>query len=286
MVAPCPPLLPAGVRPREAFTLVELLVVVGIISLLLVLLVPAFNGIKGGSEVTAATSEIAGLLEQARAYALSHSTYVFVGFVQVDAAVSESARPQTPASATASGRVAVAVVASRDGTRGYDVNNPGDGQTGSWVTNYSNYNGVTTPAANLVAISKLRRFENLHFLVDFPSWPLSSHPNSGMARSQPTSTSYVVGHSNCKSVTPFTWPLGSPLSSGYQYRFDKVINFDPQGIPRIQYASPPALVQRMEIDFLPTHGNAVPPAPASQDVGNMAALQIDGLTGATRLFRP
>ena len=255
--------------------------------ILMALLVPAFTSFKGAGDMTKSIYDISGLFEQARAYAIGHSTYVFVGITEVDASVSDSATPQTTATATAGGRVAVALVASRDGTRGYDTNNPGDGSSGSWVTNYSNYNGATTNGANLVAISKLQRFENLHFLVDFPAWSAASHPTSGMGRASPLGAgTYSLGNVACKSVTPFTWPLGSPLTSGYQYKFEKVINFDPQGIPRIQYNNGDPITQRMEIDFQPTHGNSVPAVPTTQDSGNIAALQIDGLTGETRMYRP
>lgn len=272
----------------RGFTLLELLAVIAIIVVLMVLVAPAFTSLKPSSDVTTAAYGIVGLLEQARAYAMKNNTYVFVGLVEVDSSVSASVSPQLTTSTTPYGRVAVAIVAAKDGTRGYDINNPGDGTTGSWVTNYSNYNGIVTNAANLVAISKLQRFENLHFLVDFPSWTVAAHPNSSMARSQPrAASSYTLGSTNCKSVTPFTWPLGSPLTSGYQYRFDKVINFDPQGVARIQYQSnTDEIVDCMEVDLQPTRGTLVPPVPANQDLGNQVVLQINPMSGALRMYRP
>jgi len=42
------------------------LVVMGILALMMALMVPAFNGIKGGQDVTTTNYNIAGLLEQAR----------------------------------------------------------------------------------------------------------------------------------------------------------------------------------------------------------------------------
>lgn len=68
-------------RPRRAFTLVELLVVVGVISLLLVAAIPAFNSINRGRSVTRAVIDVASVLELARAEAMATRSYVYVGFV-------------------------------------------------------------------------------------------------------------------------------------------------------------------------------------------------------------
>src|SRR5262245_32294784 len=71
-------------RCRAAFTLVELLIVVGIIGLLLVLLGPAFTTIKGGRDVTSAAYTIKGVLDTARTYAKANNTYTWVGFYEED----------------------------------------------------------------------------------------------------------------------------------------------------------------------------------------------------------
>src|SRR5882762_6833374 len=67
---------------RSGFTLLELLIVVGIIGLLMVLLAPAFTTIKGGSDVTSAAYTIKGVLDTARTYAKANNTYVWVGFYE------------------------------------------------------------------------------------------------------------------------------------------------------------------------------------------------------------
>jgi Tfp pilus assembly protein FimT len=270
--------LPKLCERSSAFTLLELVVVTGIIAVLMVLVAPAFTALKSAGDVTNAAYGIKGILENARTYAKANHTYVFVGFAEVDASVSSSVSPQVTTGATPYGRVAVAVVASKDGTRQcqYATSNQGS----DWTANYAN-------GANLVAIGKLQRYENLHFLVNFPSWTPTAHPNSNMARFQPSASPYTLGLSSSASVTPFTWPLGSPLSSGYQYRFNKVINFDPQGIARIATSTnADEIAQLMEIDFQPTHGTTVPPAPTNQDVGNNTVIQIAPRTGAIRIYRP
>src|SRR5206468_9281753 len=57
----------------SAFTLLELLVVVGIIALLLVLTAPAFTYIKGGTDITSAAYTIKGALDTARTYAQANN---------------------------------------------------------------------------------------------------------------------------------------------------------------------------------------------------------------------
>ncbi|HEY5959928.1 MAG TPA: type II secretion system protein, partial [Polyangiaceae bacterium] len=78
----------------SAFTLLELLMVIGIIAILLVLIAPAFTTIKSGTEVTTAIYGVKGLLENARACAKANHTYVFVGFAEVDSSVDPSVSPQ------------------------------------------------------------------------------------------------------------------------------------------------------------------------------------------------
>jgi prepilin-type N-terminal cleavage/methylation domain-containing protein len=262
-----------GSRRCSGFTLLELLIVIGIIGLLMVLIAPAFTTIKGGTDFTNAVYGIQGVLENARTYAKANNTYVFVGIAEVDSSF-DSSGPQFPGY----GRVAVAVVASKDGTRQcqYTTSNQGS----DWTANYSN-------GAHVVALGKLQRYENLHFRdLNFPSWPPSSHPGSNMARYQPV-TSYTLGIAP-NSVTPFAWPLGAALNSG-QYQFNKVINFDPTGVARIAYATnADEIVSVMEIDLLTTHGTAPSPTPTpfNQDVGNHAAIQIAPMSGEIRVYRP
>jgi len=68
----------------RSFTLLELLIVVGIIGLLLVLMAPAFTYIKGGTDVTSAAYTIQGVLDTARTYAKANNTYTWVGFYEED----------------------------------------------------------------------------------------------------------------------------------------------------------------------------------------------------------
>jgi len=263
----------------SAFTLVEMLAVIALMLVMTALVVPAFTGVKSAGDVTKAVYDIAGILDQARAYAMSNNTYVFVGFAEVDASVHASAVPQVATGNSPYGRVVVAVVASKDGKRGYDVSRPEN-----WKTNYSS--GPSPIVKNLMAINKLQRFENLH-LADLGATPPATGAMARPAVSNATTPSYNVANAGCVSTTPFTWPLGSSLSGDYQYAFVKVIYFDPQGVARIQSASNADTIPRCaEIGLQPSRGNVPPPLPSDQNVGNQAAIQIDGMTGATRIYRP
>ena len=57
-------------RPN-AFTLVELIMVIGVMILLMTLLAPAFNSLKSAGDVTNAADTIKGVIEQARNYAMA-----------------------------------------------------------------------------------------------------------------------------------------------------------------------------------------------------------------------
>jgi prepilin-type N-terminal cleavage/methylation domain-containing protein len=106
-------------QPRNAFTLLELLIVMGIIAILMVLIAPAFTTIKGGSDVTSAAYTIKGVLDTARTYAKANNTYTWVGFLEENVANPVSPNSDTPAV----GRLVMSIVASKDGTTVYDPNN-------------------------------------------------------------------------------------------------------------------------------------------------------------------
>ena len=77
---------PIGQYVQAGFTLLELLIVVGIIALLMVLIAPAFTTIKGGTDVTSAAYTIKGALDTARTYAKANNTYTWVGFYEENVA--------------------------------------------------------------------------------------------------------------------------------------------------------------------------------------------------------
>ncbi len=243
--------LPVGPQPPAkradgGFTLTELLVVLLVMVLLAGLLGPAFQSIKGGQDLTSMAVDIKGVLDQARSQAMAQNTYVYVGFQEVDAL--------TPTSSDGIGRVAAATLFSSVGTR------------------------PTNLSANVSAVGKVRTFDNLHFSdsASLTTGALANRPG-GSASGIPSSS--VINLMGVSSALSFAWPLGT----GGRYSFTKVIEFDPRGVARLQTnTSTPAEIQPyIEIALVPSRGNQV-----TSLAKNQAAIQIDGVTGRTTLYRP
>ena len=223
-----------------AFSLIELLSVMAIIGMLTAAVIPALNSITGGSTVTKAAFDISSTMEQARAYAMANNTYVFVGLTEVNGTVAESAAQQA-----GNGRVVVVAAGSKDGTRNFGSNN-----------------------SNLVALTKLRRFENLHLA--------NTVPNSDNMSRPAVSDGYRAGNAAFAAESSFGWPLSGATPA---YTFTKIIQFDPRGTASLQ-SSARHLPQWMEIGLAPTKGNAV------TESANCAALLLDGVTGSVKIYRP
>lgn len=251
--SPPPQLAPLPLRETGAFTLLELLMVIGIMGLLFAMMGPAFNALKAGGDLTRAATEIQGILEQARAYAMANNTYVYAGLQEVDQI--------SPTTNTGTGRVAIAVVASTTGMRPY-TNSP-----------------AVLPVANITPLGKARYFENVHITnAGTLTQATNMTKRPGQSGSSIPSTS-VTDLSAATAVTAFPWPLTGTA----KYNFaNMVVEFSPQGTATIQTntGSLSSISQYIEIALLPTRGNV---ATAN---ANQAAIQINGLTGAVRVYRP
>lgn len=233
-------------RKSHGFSLIELLIVMAIVVLLASLMTPAFNVLSSSGTLSKSASDISGVLEQARTYAMGKSTYVYVGIQEVDQV--------SPTASNGIGRLALAMIASKDGTRPY-TNSP----------------GTLTANTNTTPIGKVRYFENLH-LTNAESLV------SGTNMTGRPSNNVVDLSTNYSTVT-FNWTNGSA-----KYAFTQVVEFDPQGVARVQNASTysPAIQNYIELALIPTHGNIAP----AKVPANQAAVQINGLTGAVRVYRP
>jgi prepilin-type N-terminal cleavage/methylation domain-containing protein len=293
---------------RAGFTLIELLVVVGVIVLMMGLAIPAFNAIRGGTDFNSVIYSITGALQEGRAYAMANDTYVLVGFSEVSAAQNGSATPQV----SGTGRLAIAIIASRDGTRPYQPL-----VTNSLLSGSSYLTAAAPPGygsgTQYTAVTKLIVLTNIH-MVDLQSDTSQEPTAGGMLRPWHTSLgngsgwttweNYCLGdHDTCQSGNCFLWPLGT--SSGGtptpQYVFDQVIEFDPQGAARMLVSSPTgstnptiqeAIPYFIEIGIEPSNGVGAPsPSGLEQTAngvspGQIAAIQVDGMTGAVRTYRP
>ena len=88
------------VPASKGFSLIELLCVMAVMSVVMVLVVPVTGALRGASDVNAAALNVSLVLEQARAYAMAHNTYVWVGFNASSTGASERVRVSAVAGST------------------------------------------------------------------------------------------------------------------------------------------------------------------------------------------
>ena len=257
--------------------------VVAVIVVITLFSVPIFNAIRGGTDFTSEVYDVAGILNQARSYAIANDTYVLAGIAEVSAAQDSSARPQV----AGTGRIAMAIIASRSGTRPYQslLNT---GSLANWGTSGYGAGGA------FVAVTNLMVLQNIH-LADLQN-STSLPPQAGTMARPAVGAYYNLSNANGTASTQFAWPLGTQISSPNpqaQYIFAKVIEFDPQGCARIistgnPSSYPDAVPQFIEIGLQPEHGGvaADPPSSQSTDPGQIAAIQITGVSGANQTYKP
>ena len=275
-------LLPFVARGRcRGFTLLELLIVVGIIAVLLVLLAPAFTTIKGAGDVTSAAYTIKGALETARTYAKANNTYVWVGFAEENAGSNTPATPTaTPAASPyPSGRVVMAIVASRDGTTIYNPN--------------SLNNPDPIDPTKLTVVTKLVKIDNVHLPLFAAGTGTGDSFDARPSPSPGSDYNYSrFGDLNLAGLSapltdsqfPFQYPVGAPAPTA-QYVFRKTLQFTPRGECRINSTYDVRRV--IEIGLLQTHGSIVPtPTPSAGNyIGNVAAVQITGFGSSVKIYR-
>ncbi len=123
--------------PRAGFSLIELLVVIGIMAIILAIASPYVPGLLRGSTFDADVNNLTGILDEAREAATANNTYVWVAFTG------------TATTTTTSG-IWVMTFQSQDGT---ETNiNTGSSTSPVWATTLA-IAGSSTP--NLVLHSKL-----------------------------------------------------------------------------------------------------------------------------------
>ena len=244
----------------SAFTLLELLIVIGIIALLMVLIVPAFTNIKSGTDVTSAAYTIKGGLDTARTYAKANNTYTWVGFYEEDVSTPSVSHGTDPCAGCV-GRLVMSIVASKDGTIVYDPNNL-----------------ATIDPTRLLQVGKLIKIENVHLATftdgsgtgsTFDARPAVTYPTARIGDTTPPSP----------SLTPFQYPVGNPAPTA-QYTFVKAVQFSPRGEARIDNTNY-TLKTVAEIGLEPTHG-AVTPASIP---ANVVAVQFTGVGGDVKIYR-
>lgn len=164
-------------RTQLGFSLTELLVVIALMGFLAAASVPAMSALNGSGRINQTVSEVAGLLEQSRQYAIAQNTYVWVAFHE-------------DTNASGVNTVTVAVMASKDGT------NP------TAVTPGYNFGTIPSATALVNMICPLRTFSQVTLkdagtitsstISKLPTVPLNSNDNS-LARSAASFTIKIPG---------------------------------------------------------------------------------------------
>ena len=256
-----------------AFTLVEMLVVLGVIALLLGLIVPALGPLKGSQDVTTAAYNLAGSLETARNYAISNNTYTWIGFYEQDYANTSPPTASLQPPYKGVGHLVAAIVYSKDGTKLVD-----DTVTAS----------TPLPAGSLAPVGKLLHVYAVHLkALDAPPQQTANSPDPAVAsllKGRPYQTdidSATLEQSLFNSESPDT-TLRPFTALGYT--FYKTIRFNPRGEANINSTLPCTRI--IEFGLQPTHGNAVAAvAPGSNDPPNSVAVQQAGIGGAVNIYR-
>ena len=264
-------MIPPRIR-SGAFTIIELMVVIGVITLLTTLLAPAFTNWKGAGDLTTAAETIAGTLAQARACAMANNTYTWVGFYE-EAASSTSASNATPPY-PGKGRLLLAIMRSLDGTSIFHDDDP----------------SAALPATRIAQVGKLVKLEGVHVTdIGAPPSPLP-HPTplpNGLDARLDSPYTYAANlnadHFNRISSDSVDTTKFWFVAQGYA--FYKTVRFTPRGEANLN--STYSLKVAAELGLIPTHGDTAPsPPPAgSRYTGNVVAIQFSGVGGNFKIYR-
>lgn len=256
----------------RGFTLIELVGVIAIIIALTAMLVPAFTSLKRAGDITHAAYTVAGVLDQARTYAVANNTYVWVGIYEENttAAAPTNATPPYPGK----GRVLLALVAANDGTT--SCQDPAS----------STSNRLPLIPSQITQVGKLVMIENIHITdIGPPPSPASSpapNPNSIVGRPDFPYTSgsptydYQNRINSDDTHSLFNQTMYPFVAQGYT--FHKTVRFSPRGEANINGTY--VLRRVAEIGLKPTHGTVV-----DLNSANVAAIQFSGVTGKCKVYR-
>jgi prepilin-type N-terminal cleavage/methylation domain-containing protein len=231
------------------FTLIELVVVIGVIVFLAALLAPAFTNLKSAGDITSGAYTIKGVVDQARTYAMANSTYTWVGFAG-------------SIGSTVTGNVTIGVIASNDGTAyvcGATHLPTNDTTAGNAIV-------IGTGTGTAAQIGKLIQLQNSHI------GDTGAPTNDGTEfESRPNVSSPFRMSSAGTTPHPFT-VQGTT--------FNEWIQFSPRGEALVNGGST-NITRYIEVGIIPTHGaTALSPTPK-----NIVAIQVGGLEGGAKIYR-
>ena len=181
----------SGCKDRSAFTMVELLVVIGIMMILFAASVPAVQNLGVSRGIGTATSQISSALELAKSTAVSRNTYVWVGFATV---TNTSGNLET----------CVGIMMSKDGTS-------------------------SSTTTNLTAVSKLTTIENVALAgpTEIPTALKDKLPSDPTSPDFSDSSSYPGSFTT--SVGTFDFKKANVTSSKVTFANNATLLISPQG---------------------------------------------------------
>jgi prepilin-type N-terminal cleavage/methylation domain-containing protein len=246
------------------FTLLELLIVIGIIALLLVLIAPAFTSLKSAGDVTNAAYTIKGVLDTARTYAKANNTYTWVGFFEEDISSATAGTPGT-------GRLVMSIVASKDGTKVYDC-----------CPILSPAVDMDPAGTRLSQVGKLVKLDNMHlrtFDNGTGAAPADTFPTRPLVPGGSPQNAKIGDTSPDDSLRYFHYPA-TGTEAAAQYKFRKMIQFSPRGECRPQNDNY-EMRAVVEVGLQPVHGTVVP----ALDDSKNCAVQLTGFSGNTKIYQ-
>lgn len=248
------------------------MVVIGVIVLLTSLLAPAFTNLKGAGDITTAAETIAGTLAQARAHAMAHNTYTWVGFYE-ESSSSMSASHATPPY-PGRGRLLLAIVRSLDGTSIFDNNDP----------------SAALPASRIAQVGKLVKLDGVH-VTDIGAPPSPTPNRTPLANSLdarldlPYTYAANLNADHFNRISSDSDDTTKFWFVAQGYTFYKTVRFSPRGEANLNGTY--SLKVAAELGLVPTRGDAAPtPPPAGgRHAGNVVAIQFSGAGGNFKIYR-
>lgn len=247
------PSIPTLTQNTRAFTLVELLVVLGIMLLIMGILAPNIGGILKGKKIEQAITSVSLSLEEARSTARSQNAYVWTGFSLV------------PSTRSQSGQDEIWVMNFRVKPDKKRIPAAASSSAGS---------AAATSSGTAVPVSPLTRVEGVSIIAK-ESLPQNFPDFSEIAnRAEDFSSSP-------ESSTPAQWLRGG---SAEARTFSKLILFTPRGEAIVETGTPDVPTPKLPYTIIclaQTIGGK--PMPNSKDA---AVVVVAGSNGRITALRP
>jgi prepilin-type N-terminal cleavage/methylation domain-containing protein len=246
----------------KGFTLVELLVVLGVMAIILAIVSPLVPSLLRANQFDSNVNTLSGVLEEAREAATAGNTYIWVAFTD-------------PVAAAPGNGIWVATIQSQDGTD--SGINSGTATVPNWQT------ALTFPGTTFLLHSKVQNLPGVEIIGDPAAGALTlSTINGNIAASATAKTpqgpippAYVAGISIQGGLGWTVSTLANVNTGGATAgNFNHAIEFTPNGEAHVQ-----AWNANIQFGVVPTVGTG------AAQTNNAALFNISRLTGKTTVYR-